>query len=198
MPNNKSRRLFDRISWQYGRFYNRQRKNYSRIFKEMYQCNLSHFSSILDIGCGTGAMASVFAEMGLKTFAVDQSMGMLRVAKSRQENISVSFFQVNGEDGLPFSDDSIDIVIAAHVAHGMKADQRLRLYGEMKRVGKYLVILHDYNEVRSPVTNIAEFAEGGDYFHFIRVVKDELRDYFGNLEIVPTEKRSCCYICNID
>jgi len=52
--------------------------------------------------------------------------------------------------------------------------------------------------VRSPVTNIAEFAEGGDYFHFIRVVKDELRDYFGNLEIVPTEKRSCCYICNID
>lgn len=197
MPNNKSRKLFDRISRHYGRFYNRQRKNYSRIFKEMDECNLSYFSSILDIGCGSGAMASVFAEIGLKTYAVDQSTGMLRVAKSRRENGDVDCFQVSGEDGLPFSDNSIDIVIAAHVAHGMKADLRMKLYGEMKRVAKHLVILHDYKQARSLPTTVVEFAEGGDYFNFIKVVKEELRDYFGNLEVVNTEKRSCCYVCHI-
>lgn len=197
MPNDKSRKLFDRISPFYGRLFERQRKNYARIFKDTNQCNLSHFSTILDVGCGSGAMASVFTEMGLKTFAMDQSLGMLSVATSRQENKHVRFCQGSIGDGLPFPENSFDIVMAAFVAHGMKLDQRLMIYKEMKRVSKHLVILHDYNGVRSVVTSIAEIAEGGDYFNFIRDVRTELMGYFGNLEIVETEKRSCCYICNV-
>jgi ubiquinone/menaquinone biosynthesis C-methylase UbiE len=197
MPNTKSRKLFDRISPVYGRLFKRQRKNYGQIFRNMNNCNLSHFSTILDVGCGSGAMASVFSDIGLKTYAVDHSIGMLRVAKSRRENRDVQFLQGNAENGLSFPEDSFDIVIAAYVAHGLKKDQRLKLYEEMKRVGKHLVIVYDYNEVRSIVTTIAEITEGGDYFNFIRVVKQELTDYFGNLEVVNTEKRGCCYICSI-
>lgn len=197
MPKNKSRKLFDRISPFYGRLFERQRKNYAKIFMEMESCNLSHFSNVLDVGCGSGAMASVLHEMGLSTFAVDHSLGMLRVAKSRQENENVRFCRSAIEGGLPFPANSFDIVIAAFVAHGMKLDQRMIMYEEMKRVGKHLVILHDYNGVRSVATSIAEIAEGGDYFNFIRDVRTELMDYFGNLEIVETEKRSCCYICSV-
>ena len=197
MPNNKSRKLFDRLSPFYGRLFERQRKNYAKIFMEMDSCNLSHFSNVLDVGCGSGAMASVLLEMGLSTFAVDHSLGMLRVAKSRQENVNVCFCRSAIEGGLPFPANSFDIVIAAFVAHGMKLDQRMLMYEEMKRVGKHLVILHDYNGVRSVATSIAEIAEGGDYFNFIRDVRTELMDYFGNLEIVETEKRSCCYICSV-
>ena len=197
MPNNKSRKLFDRISPFYGRLFERQRKNYAKIFMDKERCNLSHFSTILDIGCGSGAMASVFTQMGLKTFAMDQSLGMLRVATSRQENKQVGICQGSIGDGLPFPKNSFDIVIAAFVAHGMKSDQRFLLYEEMKRVAKHLVIVYDYNRVRSMTTNIVEFAEGGDYFNFIQDVKAEMMDYFGNLEIVETEKRSCCYICNV-
>jgi ubiquinone/menaquinone biosynthesis C-methylase UbiE len=197
MPNTKSRKLFDRISPVYGRLYERQHKNYTRIFKEMDQCNLSHFSTILDVGCGSGAMACVFTEMGLTTFAMDQSWGMLRVAKSRHENENVRFCRGSIESGLPFPENSFDIVIASFVAHGIDAKQRLELYEEMRRVGKHLAILHDYNGVRSLSTSIAEIAEGGDYFNFIRNVKGELKNYFGNLEIIETEKRSCCYVCNV-
>jgi len=198
MPKKNSRKLFDRISPAYGRLFERQRNTYTRIFKDMDDCNLSYFSSILDVGCGSGAMASVFTDMGLQTVAVDQSQGMLRVAKKRLENKKVRFCRTSVEGGLPFPENSFDIVMASFVAHGMKLDQRLMLYEEMKRVGKHLVILHDYNEVRSITTSIAEFAEGGDYFNFIRDVKEELLNYFGNLEIVQTEKRSCCYICNVE
>ncbi len=197
MPKTNSRKLFDRISPFYNRFYERQRQNYSRLFKQMHQCNLSHFSTILDVGCGTGAMASVFTEMGLKTYAVDQSIGMLRAAKKRRENSNVNLCRGSIMGGLPFSERSFDVVIAAFVAHGMVAEQRIMLYAEMRRVSKHLVIVHDYNGVRSLGTSIAEFAEGGDYFNFIRVVKDELMDFYGNLEVVETEKQSCCYVCNI-
>ncbi len=197
MPDKRSRRLFDKLSPFYSRLFERQRLNYARIFINMDQCNLSNFSTILDVGCGNGAMASVFTDLGLKTFAVDHSLGMLRVAKSQQENSKVGFCLGSSLSGLPYSENSFDIVMAAFVAHGMKADMRLKLYQEMKRVGKHLVILHDYNEERSVVSSIAEWAEGGDYFNFIRVVKNELKDFFGNLEIVETEKNSCCYVCNV-
>ena len=197
MPDNKSRKLFDRISPFYGRFFERQSKNYAKIFTDINSCNLSLFSTILDIGCGSGAMASVFTQMGLKTFAMDQSLGMLRVATSRQANKQVRFCQGSIGDGIPFPTNSFDIVIAAFVAHGMKSDQRFLLYEEMKRIAKHKVILYDYNGVRSLPTNIVEFAEGGDYFNFIRDVKTELMEYFRNLEIVETEKRSYCYICNV-
>lgn len=197
MPNKKSRKLFDRLSPFYNHLYKRQHRNYARIFHEMDHCNLSHFSTIIDVGCGSGAMASVFSEMGLKTYAVDHSIGMLRVAKSRRENANVRLCRGSIGSGLPFSDNSFDVVMAAFVAHGMNADQRLLLYKEMKRVGKNLMILHDYNGVRSVAISIAEFAEGGDYFKFIRVVKDELMDFFGNLEVIETDKYSSCYVCNI-
>lgn len=197
MSEKKSRKLFDRISSVYVRYYERQRQTYSRIFMKSHQCNLSNFSTVLDVGCGTGAMASVFLEMGLKAVAVDHSLGMLRAAKTRRENANVPLCQGSIIGGLPFSENSFDVVIAAFVAHGMDANQRLVLYEEMKRVGKHLVILHDYNGVRSLGTSIAEFAEGGDYFNFIRIVKKELIDFYGNLEVVETDTRSCCYVCNI-
>lgn len=197
MRKEKSIKLFDRLSPFFGRAYGRQRKQYSRIFQSMVQCNLSHFSTILDVGFGSGAMASVFADMRLKTYAVDRSMGMLKVAKQKLVHNKVNLVLADAVDGLPFPENSFDVVIAAFVAHGMQAEERLKLYAEMKRVGKHLFILHDYNGKRSLIYSLAEFLEGGDFFNFTRVIKDELMDYFGNLEIVNTDKMSCCYVCNI-
>lgn len=194
----KSRRLFDWLSPLYNQAFKRQRKRYAQIYGQMDHCNLSHFSSILDIGCGTGAMASVFADMGLKTYALDHSLGMVRVTKKRLANTPVNLLQGGATGSLPFPADSFDIVIAAFVAHGLKADPRQRLYEEMKRVGRHLVILHDYSQARSLLTNLTEYAEGGDYFDFIKVVNDELRDHFGNLEVVNLARGSCCYICTIE
>ena len=194
----KSRRLFDWLSPIYYHAFKRQRKRYAQVYGKMNNCNLNKFSSILDIGCGTGAMASVFADMGLKTYALDHSLGMVRVAKKRLANTPVNLLQGGAAGSLPFPADSFDIVIAAFVAHGLRPGPRQKLYEEMKRVSRHLVILHDYSQARSLLTNLTEYAEGGDYFEFIKVVNDELIDYFGNLEVVKIARGSCCYICNID
>ncbi len=102
---------------------------------------------------------------------------MLRVAKSKR-NKAVTFVQVGNDNRLPFASKSFEIVLAAYVAHGMQPEQRLELYSEMKRLSRYLVILHEYNQNRSLLTNIVEYAEGGDYFNFIRIVEDELKGGF--------------------
>ncbi|MEL7626702.1 MAG: class I SAM-dependent methyltransferase [Anaerolineaceae bacterium] len=198
MPIDRSARLFNRLSPAYERAFDRQRKQYTRIFQDMPYCNVSNFSSIVDVGCGNGAMASVFSEMGLKTFALDLSIGMLSVAKRRIENQNVYFTLGNAAGELPFPDKSFDIVMASFMAHGMDEDQRKKLYTEMQRVGKHLAILHDYNGAESILMKLAEVLEGGNYFQFIRQVKNELMEHYGNLEIMNTDKDSCCYISSID
>lgn len=198
MAANNSRRLFDNISPVYHFLYARQRKHYQRYYKEKIDCNLSRFSSVLDVGCGSGAMASIFSDLGLRTFGVDQSLGMLRVAKRQPENHKLTLIQNGAVDGLPFRDKSFDVIIAAYMAHGIKTEMRLKLYSEMKRVGRHLAILHDYSAERSLITTVVEYAEGGDYFNFIKVIRDELAQNFGNLEVVPLEKRATCYICSLE
>lgn len=198
MRDKRSKRLFDSISPVYHFLYARHREKYQKFYKDKVECNLSRFSSVLDVGCGSGAMASVFSDLGLRTYGVDQSLGMLRVAKRQPENRNLKLIQNGAVDGLPFKDNSFDVIIAAYMAHGIKTDMRLKLYSEMKRVGRHLLILHDYSNKRSLITNVVEYAEGGDYFNFIKVIKDELEDQFGNLEVVPLEKRASCYICSLE
>lgn len=197
MSANKSLKLFNHIALFYALAYRWQRKHYHEIYANLPHCDLSRYSSILDFGCGNGAMASVFTELGLKTIGVDQSLGMLRVAKKQKENQAVTFIQGGNDNRLPFASKSFDIVLAAYVAHGIQPEQRLKLYAEMKRISRYLVILHEYNQNRSLLTSIVEYAEGGDYFNFIRIVQDELKGFFGNLQVIELGGQASCYICTV-
>lgn len=88
-----------------------------------------------------------------------------------------------------------DLAISSYVAHGLMPEKRQALYDEMKRVTKYAAILHDYNEHRSLIIDITERLEGGGYFSFIKNIKDELTDQFGNLKVINTGKHSALYIC---
>ncbi len=72
------------------------------------------------------------------------------------------------------------------------------MYNEMKRIARRTVVFFDYNDKRSLITDIAEWLEGGDYFSFIGGIRDELRQQFGNLEIINTGKHSAMYICQIE
>ena len=67
----------------------------------------------------------------------------------------------------------------------------------MRRLAGKIVIIHDYNYKRSLITSVLEWGEGGDYFNFIRVVQDELRGFFGNLQVIPVEPRAALYICRV-
>ena len=190
--------MFDLIAPIYGRTFRFQYKNYLEIYqRQPVKEILADCRSILDIGCGTGSMASALRDSSYQVTGVDASLGMLRQANNliSPETTSCVFSDVNS--GLPFVAKGFDVCLASYVAHGLKAPQRLALYAEMRRLAVKIVIIHDYTDKRSLITNIVEWGEGGDYFNFIKVVQGELRDFFGNLQVIPVEPRAALYICRI-
>lgn len=195
---------FNRIATIYSLFFNRQVRTYRCVLENAKaEFDFSTYQSVIDIGCGTGALCKVLQEYGLTVTGLDPAVAMLAIAKKKVEKIAlkeprIRFICGDVLNGLPYRDESFDVAIASYVAHGLKPKERLILYKEMKRVARHTAVLFDYNEHRSMITNIVEWLEGGDYFGFIRQKKDELLKEFGNLKVINTGVHSAMYICKID
>lgn len=188
--------LFDIIAPVYKLFFNYQVRMYERdleIVKD--KIPFDEIKTSLGIGSGTGALCYVLKEQGLDVQGSEISAGMRKAAKSKLESYNIKVVKADVLAGLPFADDSYDMAIASFVAHGLKTEDRLKMYTEMKRVAKKLVVLVDFNENRSILTDIVETLEGGDYFNFIKSVKDELNSSFPKVDIIPTGVRSSWYVC---
>lgn len=204
MDTAKHVRLFDFIAPVYSLFFQKQVRRYRRLIQE----NSRYFSGgayeILDIGCGTGALAGVLAEMGHKVEGVDASSRMINRAR-RLNRKNKAVFHIGDVLDLydPAGDLSrfekrYDFVIASYVLHGLPKEQRLAIYASMKLLARKRVFIMDYNQKRSIFTNLIEWLEKGDYFNFIRVIEQEMVNSFPVVKIVHTGKRSAWYICECD
>ncbi len=190
--------LFHNISSIYGLFFNTQVKNFSSIFNKIKnELNLSNYKNIIDIGCGTGALCNVLYEQGLSVTGIDPAKGMIETAKKRSINKKIKFIEANVLNGLPFEDKSFDVSISSFVAHGLNEYERQKMYDEMERITKHLVIIYDYNQHRGLITDIVEWLEGGDYFNFIKTVKYELNEKFRDVKIIRANIRSALYIAKL-
>lgn len=196
LTNSKGDQLFDCIAPIYGLFYGWQKKHFleviERIQKEM---DLISYKSILDVGCGTGALCSVLSGKGLSVTGIDTAAGMLQVARRQPENEGIPFLQASALERLPFVDKSFDIAIASYVAHGLQKDDRKKLYVQMGRLAKYKVIIHDYNQSRSLPVSLIEWLERGDYFRFIVEARDEMEHYFADVKVIDVGAHASWYIC---
>jgi hypothetical protein len=117
------------------------------------------------------------------------------VAQAKRRGVPCAVGDIIG--GLHFEDGTFDLVSAAYVAHGLKADDRLALFREAKRLSRGVVLFHDYTPDRHLFTSIIEYAEGGDYFNFIKTVQDELRSVFADLNVVRVGKQAAWYVCKV-
>ncbi len=192
----KENTVFDTIAPIYGRFFDYQTKRYdAALDKIKSELDISGYHSIVDVGCGTGALCSVLNQRGLCVTGVDSSQRMLRIAEEKQKYAGIKFVNASVLEGLPFDDKSFDLSIASHVAHGLKESERGKMYAEMSRITKQLVIIYDYNQNRSPLTNILEWLERGDYFNFIRKVRQELKENFLEIKTIDVDIRASLYVC---
>ena len=75
------------------------------------------FSSLLDCGCGTGALLVPLREAfpGIPFTGIDLSEGMLGVAKARQ--LPDTVFLAGDCEALPFAEASFDVVLCCHSFH---------------------------------------------------------------------------------
>lgn len=71
---------------------------------------------ILDVGCGTGELSLLFAEMGYKVTGIDISRQMLKTAKTKAEarGADITFGEGDAENP-PFDISSFDIVFSRHL-----------------------------------------------------------------------------------
>lgn len=194
MSHNHSR-LFNIIAPIYSLFYNFQVKYYDEtLLKVKNEIDLSQYKTILDIGCGTGALCYVLYKNGLKVIGVDAAEKMVEKSRENLKGKNIKILKVDPNQDLPFEDNSFDIVISSYVAHGLKPDRRIELYKEASRVAKEKVIFHDYNENRALLTTIIEWLERGDYFNFIKMAEVEMKENFKRVKVVDIYKRAAWYI----
>jgi len=72
--------------------------------------------SILDVGCGTGAMGLILAEMGHTISGIDLSEGMMSVGRKKAKAAGLSMTFQNGDaEDPPFSENAFDAVINRHL-----------------------------------------------------------------------------------
>ena len=190
--------IFNTIAPIYGMFFNSQVKNYKTIIKaQKDNFNILAFNDILDVGCGTGALATALTELGMEVTGVEVAKKMLKVAKKKVKAKEIKCIEGDVLNTLPFKDNEFSIAIAAFVAHGLKPTNRKIMYKEMKRVSKDYVIFHDYNKKRHLLTDIIEFLERGDYFNFIKKANIEMEKFFTEVKVINVDKRASWYICKI-
>jgi len=195
--------VFNLIAPVYALFFNMQRKRFEKIIERAgTELDIQSYRTILDVGCGTGALCFVLHEKGLSVTGVDPAEKMLQAARKKSENTSIRFIQANVLQTLPYKDKEFDISIASYVAHGLQPEQRRLMYAEMSRVTKEKVIIHDYNANRSLLTTIIEWLERGDYFRFIEVAEkemtscmDEGNPCFTKVTVINVDTRASWYIC---
>lgn len=110
-----------------------------------YLARLCPAGSVLDVGCGTGALAQRLRDRGYRVVGVDPSGGMLDMMRARAPGVEA--VQAPGS-ALPFPAAEFDLVVSVatmhHIAH---ADEIRRTVAEMVRVCRPqgLVVVWDHN-----------------------------------------------------
>lgn len=188
--------LFDMIARPYAWFFHHQVRQAEKTVPVLMEAFSDSVSSVLDIGCGNGALCQVLQTHIQTVEGCDRSAAMLKQAR-RLTSSTINYTLGDTQTGLPYADHSFDLVSASLVAHGMPAHQRERLYAEMRRIARRYVVLFEYNQTRHWLVDIMEFLERGDYFNFIKVVDQELEAYFGNLTKISAGMLAAWYILKI-
>ena len=194
----KHARIFNLIAPVYNWFFHRQVKTYSAIFARYGQdINLPQRGKVLDIGCGTGALLYSLAERGFEAVGVDFSESMLKAAKKSTGNLPVQFYRADVTRGLAFPDQSFEFVVSSYVLHGLSSGLRHRIYAEAGRLSRGPVLFYDYNKKRRILTDLIEWAEGGDYFNFVDHGEQEMRDFFARVDKFEAGPQTALYVCQL-
>jgi ubiquinone/menaquinone biosynthesis C-methylase UbiE len=114
-------------------------------------------SRILDVCCGTGAVALAFAETYRHTLLVgcDFSRGMLQKARGKTIGRRALFVEADAAK-LPFADDTFDVITCSHALYELKGEARERALWEMKRVSRPggCVLLMEHEVPVNPVLRL--------------------------------------------
>jgi ubiquinone/menaquinone biosynthesis C-methylase UbiE len=195
MAKTKSEFIFNMIAPVYGLFYQWQKKRFEEVIEKAKETlDFFDYETMLDVGCGTGALCALLSDRGFTVTGIDPAEKMLNIAKRNAKGKPIRFVSGNVLEKLPFEDKSFDVAIASYVAHGMGANERQAMYAEMSRVARHKIIIYDYNQKKAFLTTVIEGLERGDYPNFIKNVEQEMRRDFPQVEVIQVTRQANWYI----
>ncbi|WHY77856.1 class I SAM-dependent methyltransferase [Neobacillus sp. WH10] len=111
MNNGWNRMIYKCWSPIYDHFFNSGMflKARNEIFRDI---SLEKGSKVLFVGVGTGADLPYFLNKGYDITAIDYSSDMLRVAKEKYSDSSVTFLEMDAQN-MDFPDESFDFIVAS-------------------------------------------------------------------------------------
>jgi ubiquinone/menaquinone biosynthesis C-methylase UbiE len=118
--------------------------------------------TMLDVGCGIGAIDSILANRVGTLHGVDTAPEAVQRAASRNPNVD---YKVYDGGALPYANESVDIAFAICVVHHVDACDRHAFITEMRRVVRFggAVVIFEHNPF-NPLTRLAvsrcEFDKG--------------------------------------
>lgn len=111
-------------------------KNYELILQGVYDLVEEldrNNSKILEIGVGTGNLASKFLNNNYEIIGIDQSREMLSVAKEKYPSLKVRLGEFLK---IPYDSKSFDVIISTYAFHHLNDDEKYIAIEEMIRVLK--------------------------------------------------------------
>lgn len=141
-----SERHFDEVAGQYDESLpSHVVEHYLQKRASFIQGEVQAGARVLDVGCGTGALAARIQASGYDVVGVDPSRGMLGVLRERVAAVPAV---AGSGTALPFADDSFDLVCCVATMHHIAdAASVRRTLAEMVRVTKRagLLLIWDHN-----------------------------------------------------
>lgn len=127
-PESMSRTAILEAEWS--RMLHSRRQIYEGILKPY----LDRTKTVLDFGCGPGALALLAAGQSKKVIGVDVSRGAIACAKVVAPSENLTFVTINGKDLSTIPDGSIDLLYSFAVIQHLSDEQARVFFREFHRV----------------------------------------------------------------
>ncbi|MEG2288820.1 MAG: MerR family transcriptional regulator [Clostridium sp.] len=167
-------------------------ENYNQILQSVYDLasNLSvNNPNILEIGIGTGNLASKFLNDNCNIVGIDQSREMLTVAKKKYPKLKVRLGEFLK---IPYDNKCFDVIISTYAFHHLNKNEKSIAIEEMLRVlkddGSLIIgdlMFKDIEDEKNTFKGLSEdqIAEIEDeYYSHIDFLESEFEKYNKSLE----------------
>lgn len=160
-------------------------KDYERILDDVVKASSGH---VLEFGAGTGNLTAKLLRKGHFVTAVEPSLSMAQIAKSKLKNKKLSFIE---GDFLQFPKvEKIDTIVSTYAFHHLTDNEKreaVKEYGKLLPIGGKIVFADTMYENEAAFNQAILDAEKACFFRLAKDLRTEYYPTIPNLEIIFQE-----------